>query len=39
VLRQVTNTLAQQSDLNFGTAGIGSMRTVLVDEGFFLLSG
>ena len=39
VVRQLTNALAQQSDLNFWAAGIGSMRTVLVNEGFLLLSG
>ncbi len=39
VLRQLTNALAQQRDLDFGAAGIGSMRAVLVDEGFLLLSG
>jgi hypothetical protein len=39
VLRQVTNALAQQRDLDFGTARVGGMRTVLVNEGFLLLSG
>jgi arginine exporter protein ArgO len=39
VFRQSTNPFAQQSDLNFRTTGIGSMRSVLVDEGFLLLSG
>ena len=32
VVRQLTNALAQQSDLNFRAAGIGSMRTVLVND-------
>ena len=39
VLRQLTNALAQQRDLDFGAARIGGMRPVLVDEGFLLLSG
>ena len=39
VLRQLTNAFAQQSDLDFWTARIGGMRTVLVNEGFLLLSG
>lgn len=39
VFRQGANAFAQQSDLNFRTTGVGSMGAVLVDEGFFLLSG
>ena len=39
VLRQLTNTLAQQRDLDFGAARIRGVRPVLVDEGFLLLSG
>ena len=39
VLRQLTNALAEQRDLDFGAARIGGMRPVLVDEGFLLLSG
>jgi hypothetical protein len=39
VFRQGANAFAQQSDLNFRAAGIGSVGAVLVDEGFFLLSG
>ena len=39
VVRQLTNALAQQSDLNFRAPGIGSMRTVLINDRFFLLSG
>jgi hypothetical protein len=39
VLRQLPNALAQQRDLNFRASGIGCMRTVLVNEGFLLLSG
>jgi hypothetical protein len=39
VVRQLTNALAQQSDLDFWTARIGGMRAVLVNEGFLLLSG
>ena len=39
VLRQLANALAEQSDLDFGTAGVARVRTVLVNEGFLLLSG
>src|SRR5215469_12974230 len=39
VLRQLANPLAEQSDLNFRASGIARMRGVLVNEGFFLLSG
>jgi hypothetical protein len=39
VFRQLTNALAQQRDLDLGTARIGGMRAVLVNEGSFLLSG
>jgi hypothetical protein len=39
VTRQLTNAFAQQSDLDFWTARIGGMSSVLVDEGFLLLSG
>jgi hypothetical protein len=39
VVRQLTNAFAQQSDLNFWTARIGGMRSVLVNEGFLMLSG
>jgi hypothetical protein len=39
VFRQGTNAFAEQRDLHFRTAGVGSMRAVLVDEGFLLLSG
>jgi len=39
VFRQLTNAFAQQSDLDFRTARIGGMRSVLVYEGFLLLSG
>jgi len=39
VVRQLTNALAQQSDLYFRAARIGGMRAVLVNEGFLLLSG
>ena len=39
VLRQLTNALAEQRNLDFGAARIGGMRPVLVDEGFLLLSG
>jgi hypothetical protein len=39
VIRQLTNTFAQQRDLNFGTAGIGSVRAIRVNDGLFLLSG
>ena len=39
VLRQGTNTLAQQRNLHFWTAGIGGVRAILVNEGLLLLSG
>jgi hypothetical protein len=39
VFRQLTNAFAQQRDLNFGTSGIGSVRTIRVNDGLFLLSG
>jgi hypothetical protein len=39
VFRQLTNALAQQRDLNFGTAGIGSVRAIRVNDGLLLLSG
>jgi hypothetical protein len=39
VLRQLADTLAEQRNLNFGTAGIARMRAVTVNEGFLLLSG
>ena len=39
VLRQRTNTLAQQRNLDFWTAGIGGVRAILVNEGLLLLSG
>ena len=39
VIRQLTNSFAQQSDLDFRAAGIGGVSSVLIDEGFLLLSG
>ena len=39
VFRQLTNALAQQRDLNFGTASIGSVRAIRVNDGLLLLSG
>jgi hypothetical protein len=39
VLRQLANALTQQRDLYFRTSGIRCVRTVLVNEGLFLLSG
>jgi hypothetical protein len=39
VVRQLTNAFAQQSDLNFWTARIGGVRSVLINNGFLLLSG
>jgi|SRR5271156_227401 hypothetical protein len=39
VFRQLTNALTQQRDLNFGTAGIGSVRAIRVNDGLLLLSG
>jgi hypothetical protein len=39
VVRQLTNAFAQQSDLDFWTARIGGVSSVLINEGFLLLSG
>jgi hypothetical protein len=39
VFRQMANALAKQRDLNFRTAGVARVRTVLVNEGSFLFSG
>jgi hypothetical protein len=39
VFRELTNALAEQRDLNFGAAGIGSVRAIRVNDGLFLLSG
>ena len=39
VFRQGTNAFAEQRDLNFGAPGVGCVGSVLVDEGFLLLSG
>lgn len=39
VVRQLTNALAQQRDLDFGTARIGGMRAMLIDDGSLMLSG
>jgi hypothetical protein len=39
VFRQLTYALAQQRDLNFGTAGIGRVRPIRVNDGLLLLSG
>jgi hypothetical protein len=39
VFRQLTNAFAQQRDLNFGTASIGRVRAIRVNDGLFLLSG
>jgi hypothetical protein len=39
VFRQLTNALAQQRDLDFGTASIGSVRAIRVNDGLLLLSG
>jgi len=39
VLRQLTNALAYQRDLNLWTAGVSSIPAVLVNDGFLLLSG
>jgi hypothetical protein len=39
VFRQGTNAFAEQRNLHFRTPGVGSMRAVLVDNGFLLLSG
>jgi hypothetical protein len=39
VLRQLANPFAKQSDLHFRTSGVARMGSVLVNEGFLLLSG
>jgi hypothetical protein len=39
VVRQLTNAFAQQSDLDFWAARIGGVRSVLINDGFLLLSG
>ena len=39
VFRQLTNALAEQRDLNFGAASIGSVRAIRVNDGLLLLSG
>jgi hypothetical protein len=39
VFRQLTDAFTQQRDLHFGTASIGSVRAIRVNDGLFLLSG
>src|ERR1700676_4451071 len=39
VFRQLANPFAEQRDLDFRTAGIGSMRSVLSDEGLLMFGG
>ena len=39
VFRQLTNTFAQQRDLNFGATGIGGVRAIRVNHGLLLQSG
>ncbi len=39
MIRKLTNAFAQQRDLNFGTAGIGRVRAIRVNDGLLLLSG
>jgi hypothetical protein len=39
VLRQLANSFAKQSDLNFWASGVARVGSVLVNEGFLLLSG
>ena len=39
MLRQLTDALAQQRDLNFRTSRIGGVRAIGVNDGLFLLSG
>lgn len=39
VLRQLTDALAEQRDLNFRAAGVRRMRRIRINEGLFLLSG
>ena len=38
MLRQLTNTLTQDGDLDLGGTGVGVMSAVLVDQGGFFLS-
>jgi hypothetical protein len=35
----LANSFTQQRNLDFGAAGVSSMRAVLVNEGLLLLSG
>ena len=39
VLGQLVDALGQNRDLHFGTAGVGIVRAISVDDGLFLLSG
>ena len=39
VLRQLTDALTQQCDLDFGATGVGSVGRIPVNEGSLLLSG
>jgi len=39
VLRQLANAFAEQRDLHLGTAGVGRVRAIVVNDGFLLLSG
>jgi hypothetical protein len=39
VLRQLANALAEQRDLHLGTAGVGRVRAMLVNEGSLMFSG
>src|SRR5258708_241519 len=39
VFRQLTDAFTQQSDLDFGTSCIGSVRAIRVNDGLLLLSG
>jgi hypothetical protein len=39
VLRQLANAFAEQRNLHLGTAGVGGVRAMQVNEGSLLLSG
>jgi hypothetical protein len=39
VLVQLADALAEYRDLHFGTSSVGTVRTVLIDDALFTLSG
>jgi hypothetical protein len=39
VVRQLANAFTDDGDLNFGTPRVSRVRLILVNDGFFLLSG